>query len=185
MWHRKDDELADDSRDVPVGYVSIGPPSLASSSRHEAFGKHFQPDVVNKWFATVTRVVLDPRYRGAGIASTMLRESCRAHARREGTKYLEAKTSMGAVNRFNQSAGFRLIGTNSQLEQGEGAGGGRIGHDREGDTTPDGTRNKNQRIRKVYEFIMDTEAELGVDLDYTSSDKRRRRRSSRRGGRDG
>lgn len=102
----------------------------------------------------------------------MLRESIRAHAQRENTKYLEAKTSMGAVNRFNQSAGFRLIGTNSQLEQGDGAGGGRIGRDREGDKTPDGTRNRNQRIRKVYEFIMDVEDEFDDVEIRTGRDRR-------------
>lgn len=96
----------------------------------------------------------------------MLRESIRAHAQRENTKYLEAKTSMGAVNRFNQSAGFRLIGTNSQLEQGDGAGGGRIG----GESGDGGTRDR--RIRKVYEFIMDVEDEFDDVEIRTGRDRR-------------
>jgi len=96
----------------------------------------------------------------------MLRESIRAHAKRENTKYLELKTSMGAVNRFNQSAGFRLIGTNSQLEQIDGAGGGRIG-DESGDV---GTRDR--RIRKVYEFIMDVEDEFDDVEIRTGRDRR-------------
>lgn len=156
LWHEKDD----DRGDVPVGYVSFGPPSLASTNRRETFGKHFDAAVVNKWFSTVTRVVLDPRYRGAGIASTMLRDACTHHAERKSIKYIEAKTSMGAVNRFNQAAGFRLMGTNSQLEQttggnGRGAGGGAIGESK---------RDKSREIRQIYEFVMDTEDELGVDI---------------------
>ena len=75
---------------------------------------------------------------------------------------------MGGVNRFAQSAGFQLMGTTSQLEQNDGAGGGRIGRDHIGDETPDGTKNRSKRIRKVYEFIIDTEDELGVELDYRS-----------------
>ena len=173
LWHEQEDErdafdyasddVDEDERVVPIGYVSFGPASLASTNRRKLFGKHFDPDVVNKWFSNVSRVVLDPRYRGAGIASTMLRESCKAHARRKSVKYIEAKTSMGAVNRFNQAAGFRLIGENDQLEQAVTAGGGTMGLDREDST---GEVEDRQRIRKIYEFIMDTEDELGVDLDY-------------------
>jgi hypothetical protein len=92
----------------------------------------------------------------------MLRESCIAHARRKGIKYIEIKTSMGAVNKFSQAAGFRLMGENSQLDQAMKAGGGTMGLDREDERDEDA----RQRIRKIYEFIMDTEDELGVELDY-------------------
>lgn len=165
LWHEKQTNVGgENTRQAPIGFVSFSPPSLASTSRHELFGKHFQPATVNKWFSLVSRVVMDPRYRGAGIASTMLRMSCRAHARRKDVKYIEAKTSMGAVNKFNQAAGFRLIAENDQLGRGAGAGGGTMGVGREkGDS---GEWDDQKNIRKIYEFIMDTEDELGIKIDY-------------------
>lgn len=91
----------------------------------------------------------------------MLRMACRAHAEAYEKKYIEIKTSMGSVNRFSQSAGFSLMGTNDQLAQGSESGGGNIGSDRE-----DADVDRSRRIRKLYEFILDTEDELGVELDY-------------------
>jgi GNAT superfamily N-acetyltransferase len=140
--------------------VTFGPTSLDDPERRELFGdRRFSPAVVNKWFSAVQRVVIDPRYRGAGIAARMLRTACRKHAELDGRKYLEAKTSMGAINRFNQAAGFDLIGSKNQMD-------GEIGGYAEGTMT--GSMNREQkagnRIRRIYKFLMDTEDEFGISV---------------------
>jgi GNAT superfamily N-acetyltransferase len=158
LWHEHDRAGTDGA--TPVGIVTFGPTSLDDPQRREVFGdQRFSPSVVNKWFSACQRVVLDPRYRGAGLAAQMLRTACRTHADLDAVKYIEAKTSMGAINRFNQAAGFDLIGTSNQMDQ-------PIGGMAEGTLT--GSMNEAQargdRIRRIYKFMMDTEDEFGISV---------------------
>ena len=145
--------------ETPIGIVTFGPPALGDEQRHEAFSRVLSPSVINKWFSMVSRVVLDPRYRGAGIAATTLRDACRRHADLDNVRYIEAKTSMGTINRFNQAAGFDLIGSTSQ-----------IGTEAESETSvPDrettlAYTKHNSTVRRIYKFLMDTEDEFDLSV---------------------
>jgi GNAT superfamily N-acetyltransferase len=75
--------------ETPIGIVMFSPPALGDEQRHEAFGRVLSPSVINKWFSMASRVVLDPRYRGAGIAATTLRDACRHHADLDEVRYIE------------------------------------------------------------------------------------------------
>lgn len=55
---------------------------------------------------TLSRVVLHPSYRGAGLASAFVRASCR-HAPRP---WIESQTQMGWFNPFLERAGFVRVG---------------------------------------------------------------------------
>lgn len=62
--------------------------------------------MINETFTMVSRVVLDPRYRGAGIAAEFLKTAVRFAP----TRYVEMVTSMGETSRFWRSAGFADYG---------------------------------------------------------------------------
>lgn len=94
----------------------FGPPALQSRNRHIAFGRTLAPQVLNKHFVNVSRVVLDPTYRGCGLAHRMLRTACELYADRKGVRYFEALSSMAHLNRLNAAAGFKTVGTSNMLK---------------------------------------------------------------------
>lgn len=102
------------------------------------------------------RIVLDPRYRGAGIAAAMLRAACREHAKRYEVAYIELATSMGSVNHFAESAGFEFVNISRQLG---GRGGGSAG----GGLMSRGIGDRSD-FRNVYQYILDTRKEFDIDL---------------------
>lgn len=56
---------------------------------------------------TLSRVVLHPSYRGAGIAAEFIRASCRSCR----WPWIEALAEMGHLNPFFEKAGFVRVGT--------------------------------------------------------------------------
>jgi GNAT superfamily N-acetyltransferase len=164
LWHERPaigsadytPDAGHDGRTEPVGIVCFSPTSLDDENRREKFGgKRFSPAVVNKWFSFASRVVIDPRYRGAGIAAEMFREACRIHADLDSVKYIEAKTSMGSVNHFIPAAGFERMGIQSQLDQDIGDRAGGLLEKMNQDT---------HRFRKIHKYIMDTEDEFDISV---------------------
>lgn len=61
---------------------------------------------LNRHVWLLSRVVLHPTYRGAGIAAAFVRASCRACP----VDWIETLTAMGQVNPFFERAGFRRLG---------------------------------------------------------------------------
>ncbi|MFP4355471.1 MAG: hypothetical protein ACLFUJ_10165 [Phycisphaerae bacterium] len=95
----------------PAGICVLGPGPLSSSARNRLFGldrlpRRIAAEVVNRHFVSVTRLVLAPRWRGAGIASRFLR----AVACQCDVPWVELASEMGHLSRFAEAAGFVAIG---------------------------------------------------------------------------
>ena len=95
----------------PIGICVLGFGPLASSARNRFFGIRgpMTPHLARKLnsnFACVSRLVLDPRYRGAGIASAFLRRCCELSP----WPWIELVSEMAELVPFCQAAGFKRIG---------------------------------------------------------------------------
>ena len=100
LWH--DDE--------PIGICVFGFGPLSSSARNRLFGlkgrlTRQKAAWINRNFASVVRIVLDPRYRGAGIASAFLRRCCQLAP----WPWIELISEMAALVPFCEAAGFRRV----------------------------------------------------------------------------
>jgi len=100
----------------------------------------------------LSRVVLHPTYRGAGIAAAFIRRSCQL----SGFRWIETLAQMGHVNPFFERAGFVRVGTShvkhsSRWSHSRVYGGGR--HGGTGLVTPE-THRKSRYAAPVY-YIFD------------------------------
>ncbi len=73
---------------------------------------------LNHQLVTLSRVVIHPSYRGAGLASQFIRRSCESSRWR----WIETLAQMGNINPFFERAGFVRIGKTTRKNQ------SRIGH---------------------------------------------------------
>jgi hypothetical protein len=94
-----------------VGICIFGFGPLASAQRNRLFGlggklSSARARVINKNFACVSRLVLDPRYRGAGIGGWFLRKACQAAP----WPWIELISEMANLTPFYKSAGFVQAG---------------------------------------------------------------------------
>ena len=101
LWHGRE----------AIGICVFGFGPLASAARNRIFAlkgamTRARAMQINRNFACVSRLVLAPRYRGAGLAAAFLRRCCRL-AR---WPWIELVSEMGALVPFCQKAGFRRIG---------------------------------------------------------------------------
>ena len=64
---------------------------------------------LNRQLATLSRVVIHPTYRGAGLAAPFVRASCRACR----WPWIESLAQMGRFNAFFEKAGFVRVGSTS------------------------------------------------------------------------
>jgi GNAT superfamily N-acetyltransferase len=111
-WTLLDDE-------EPVGICILSPAALGNAVRNRIFGRTVWKGAdVNRLFCNVSRFVLDPRYRGCGIAADFLREA----VERAPTRYVEMVTSMGEVSQFWRRGGFRDFGPTAPPQTVEGRG---------------------------------------------------------------
>jgi GNAT superfamily N-acetyltransferase len=99
-----------------IGICVFGYGPLASPARRKLFSLPGRISAagaarVNRNFAAVTRLVIDPRYRGAGIAWRFLRRACELTPWR----WIELVSEMAAVVPFCQAAGFRRIYTGNAV----------------------------------------------------------------------
>jgi len=86
-------------------------PPRALAPRSRAFGlsgrwSRVKLQALNKQLVTLSRVVLHPTYRGAGLAAAFVRASCRACP----FPWIETLAEMGHINPFFERAGFVRIG---------------------------------------------------------------------------
>lgn len=115
LWRRKE----------PVGICIFSTPAFSLRCRNRFFGlsgkrTKLAGRALNQQLITLSRVVIDPKYRGAGIASAFVRRCC------ELTEWpwVEALAQMGTINPFFERAGFRRVGRSRALK------GNRDGHSR-------------------------------------------------------
>lgn len=101
LWHGRE----------AIGICVFGFGPLSSAARNRAFAltgplTRRRARWINRTFASVTRLVLDPRCRGAGIASAFLRRCCELAP----WPWIELVSEMADLVPFCESAGFRRAG---------------------------------------------------------------------------
>lgn len=94
---------------VLVGVLVMTRPQLCGTLRDAATGGRYRglkrgeaADLLNREMRTIARVVLDPRYRGLGLAVRLVRHALDGAT----TPYVEAFAAMGRVNPFFERAGM-------------------------------------------------------------------------------
>ena len=103
-----------------VGICIFGFGPLASAQRNRLFGlggkmSSARASLINNNFACVSRLVLDPRYRGAGIGGWFLRCACEAAP----WPWIELISEMANLVPFYQAAGFVRTGRSDRKHAGE------------------------------------------------------------------
>lgn len=100
LWHGE--------RPVGICVFTTAPLSLAGRNRY--FGRSgvwtkLNIRAMNRQLVMLSRVVLHPTYRGAGIATAFVRKSCEACP----FPWIESLAQMGHINPFFEKAGFVRI----------------------------------------------------------------------------
>src|SRR5262249_12277592 len=117
-WHYRSHHLAYTRRVVllwhvrePVGLCVFSTPAAALTLRSRYFGLHnprsgLHLAALNRQLWLLSRVVLHPTYRGAGIAAAFVRRACQTCP----VDWIETLTAMGQANPFFERAGFVRVG---------------------------------------------------------------------------
>jgi predicted ABC-type transport system involved in lysophospholipase L1 biosynthesis ATPase subunit/GNAT superfamily N-acetyltransferase len=101
-------------RDDTVGVVVYSYPAPQNSIRNRAFKKRYcgrltareRRKLLNRELRVVQRIVIDPRLRGLGLASRLLRETMPQLS----VPYVECIAVMAGYSRFLENAGFVCLG---------------------------------------------------------------------------
>ncbi|MBX3442904.1 MAG: hypothetical protein KF774_10900 [Planctomyces sp.] len=96
----------------PIGICLFVSPPRSLSGRNRFFGRsgrwsRLSMKMLNRSLVMLSRVVLHPTYRGAGIAAAFVRRSCELCPFR----WIETLAGMGRINPFFERAGFVRVGT--------------------------------------------------------------------------
>jgi GNAT superfamily N-acetyltransferase len=101
LWHGRE----------PVGIVIFSTPAASLALRSRYFGlsnprlaEHLR--ALNQQLWLLSRVVLHPTYRGAGIAAAFVRRACKTCP----VPWIETLSAMGRINPFFERAGFTRVG---------------------------------------------------------------------------
>ncbi len=107
---RNDPEPAGRSGVLPAGVIVYSMPLPEVELRNFATGGFFsgldkstQLMLINKHVRCITRLIIDPRYRGLSLASRLVRETMP----RMNVAIIEAMAVMGLVNPFLERAGMK------------------------------------------------------------------------------
>lgn len=97
--------------DEPIGICVLTAPPVSLGPRNRYFGRtgnwnRISMQAMNRQLAMLSRVVLHPAYRGAGLAARFVRHSCEL----SGIPWIETLAAMGNVNPFFEKAGFVRVG---------------------------------------------------------------------------
>lgn len=96
---------------LPIGICVFSAPARSLALRHRYFGitqsaDSFSLKKLNQQLWVLSRIVLHPTYRGAGLASDFVRASCWSCP----VPWIETLSVMGHLNPFFEKAGFRRVG---------------------------------------------------------------------------
>jgi ABC-type lipoprotein export system ATPase subunit len=148
LWHGRE----------PVGICVFTSPPMSLAARNRYFGcsgkwTRTALKTLNRQLVMLSRVVLHPTYRGAGIAALFVRRSCELCPFR----WIETLAEMGHVNPFFEKAGFVRVGASTSAPQSRSAYsqiyGGRRQHGAAGLITEE-TYRKSRHARPVY-YVFD------------------------------
>jgi GNAT superfamily N-acetyltransferase len=117
-WHYRSHHLAFVRRIVllwhgrePVGICVFSSPAASLKLRSQYFGlkkarSGEAMSALNQQLWLLSRVVLHPTYRGAGVAAAFVRKACESCP----VRWIETLTAMGRINPFFERAGFVRVG---------------------------------------------------------------------------
>jgi GNAT superfamily N-acetyltransferase len=117
-WHYRSHRLAFTRRvvllwhgDEPIGVCVFSTPAASLTLRSRYFGLHHPRGslalaALNRQLWLLSRVVLHPTYRGAGLAAAFVRRACQTCP----VDWIETLTAMGQANPFFERAGFVRVG---------------------------------------------------------------------------
>ncbi len=104
--------VVDTEHGVLAGVLVTSRPTLNGAWRTRAWGDAFATGdrsrdarAINERLRTISRVIVDPRFRGLGVGSRLVR----AYLARPATPCTEAVTALGGVCPFFERAGMRRI----------------------------------------------------------------------------
>ena len=108
LWHGEE----------PIGICVFASPAMSLRLRNQYFGLsgrwcRTKTRVMNTQLVTLSRVVIHPAYRGAGIASAFIRRSCELCR----WPWIEALAQMGHMHPFFEKAGFVRVGVSESRLQ--------------------------------------------------------------------
>jgi ABC-type ATPase with predicted acetyltransferase domain len=133
-WHYRSHHLAFVKRVVvlkhgeePIGICAFTAPAASLTLRSRHFGLHNPRSRValtalNEQLWLLSRVVLHPTYRGAGIAADFVRRACESCR----VPWIETLSAMGHANPFFERAGFTRVGVIGAKRE-RGSYGGQFG----------------------------------------------------------
>ena len=95
----------------PIGVCVFCTPAISLAPRNRFFGLRGPRSSLllknlNRNLVVLSRVVIHPTYRGAGVAAAFIRRSCETCP----WPWIETLTEMGHLNPFFERAGFRRVG---------------------------------------------------------------------------
>ncbi len=150
LWHGEE----------KIGICVFASPPISLSQRNKFFGLHGRWSrtplrALNSQLVTLSRVVLHPSYRGAGLAAWFIRESCRACP----WSWIETLAQMGHLNPFFEKAGFVRVGVTQSKNQSRRGHSAIYGGNRNGQTKiSQETHEKSRHAQPVY-YIFDNRPE--------------------------
>lgn len=97
-------------RDEPIGICVFTSAPLSLRGRNRFFGlrgkwSRLNFQTLNRQLVMLSRVVLHPSFRGAGLAAPFIRRSCESAP----WPWIETLTEMGRLNPFFEKAGFTRV----------------------------------------------------------------------------
>jgi len=101
LWHGQE----------PVGICVFSAPAASLKLRSQFFGLNNARSgealcALNQQLWLLSRVVLHPTYRGAGVAAAFVRKACATCP----VSWIETLSAMGRINPFFERAGFVRVG---------------------------------------------------------------------------
>lgn len=108
--------------DEPIGICVFSTPPKSLRQRSRFFGlsgrwSRCQLQALNAQISLLSRVVLHPTYRGAGLAAEFIRASCQSCP----WPWIETLTEMGNVHPFFEKAGFVRVGKSAAVRRSRSA----------------------------------------------------------------
>jgi ABC-type ATPase with predicted acetyltransferase domain len=168
-WHYRSHELGFVKRVMllrhgaeRIGICVFGPPAASLTLRTRYFGlKNPRSEVALRALTgqlwNLSRVVLHPTYRGAGVAADFVRRACQSCR----VPWVETLTAMGHVNPFFERAGFVRVGVVRKTSRGRAAGAYCAGR------VTAATEAKSRFSEPVY-YVFDNRKHLGCRRDSVS-----------------
>jgi GNAT superfamily N-acetyltransferase len=149
-------------RSKPIGICVFGAPAASLSLRTKFFGLSNPRSGValaglNQQLWLLQRVVLDPTYRGAGIAAAFVRRACRLCP----VDWIETLSAMGQANPFFERAGFVRVGVIGK----NGAKRARYGAYGTKRSRVSGATMAKSRFSEPVYYILDNRARMSEESD--------------------